>query len=124
MLIFGCRLVGYGMRSTLPATKLPTSVYYGAPVVTGLLIAYESLSHLFGLSKSEEGELIMPDNTIAIIILLGSFAVMTMAKMPMTFSLAISSVVTALYLKVPLMSVFLLMVKGVNVFSLLAIPFL
>ena len=48
---------------------------------------------------------------------------MTMAKMPMTFSLAISSVVTALYLKVPLMSVFLLMVKGVNVFSLLAIPF-
>ena len=37
----------------------------------------------------------MPDNTIAIIILLGSFAVMTMAKMPMTFSLAISSVVTA-----------------------------
>jgi tripartite ATP-independent transporter DctM subunit len=65
----------------------------------------------------------MPDNTIAIIILLGSFAVMTMAKMPMTFSLAISSVVTALYLKVPLMSVFLLMVKGVNVFSLLAIPF-
>jgi TRAP-type C4-dicarboxylate transport system permease small subunit len=55
MLIFGCRLVGYGMRSTLPATKLPTSVYYGAPVVTGLLIAYESLSHLFGLSKSEEG---------------------------------------------------------------------
>lgn len=65
----------------------------------------------------------MPDNTIAIIILLGSFAVMTMAKMPMTFSLAISSVVTAIYLKVPLMSVFLLMVKGVNVFSLLAIPF-
>jgi len=55
MLIFGCRLVGYGMRSTLPATKLPTSVYYGAPVVTGLLIAYESLSHLFGFSKSEEG---------------------------------------------------------------------
>jgi hypothetical protein len=53
----------------------------------------------------------MPDNTIAIIILLGSFAVMTMAKMPMTFSLAISSVVTALYLKVPLMSVFLLTAK-------------
>jgi tripartite ATP-independent transporter DctM subunit len=76
-----------------------------------------------GFQNLRKGELIMPDNTIAIIILLGSFAVMTMAKMPMTFSLAISSVVTALYLKVPLMSVFLLMVKGVNVFSLLAIPF-
>ena len=105
MLIFGCRLVEYGMRSTLPATKLPTSVYYSAPVVTSLLIAYESFMHLFGLSNLKKEVLVMPDNT-AIIILLGSFAIMTMAKMPMTFSLAISSVITAIYIKVPLMSIF------------------
>ena len=65
----------------------------------------------------------MPDTTVAIIILLGSFAVMVAAKVPITFSLAVSSVITAIYLKVPLMSIFLLMVKGVNSFSLLAIPF-
>lgn len=65
----------------------------------------------------------MPDTTVAIIILLGSFAVMVAAKVPITFSLAVSSVITAIYLKVPLVSIFLLMVKGVNSFSLLAIPF-
>jgi tripartite ATP-independent transporter DctM subunit len=48
---------------------------------------------------------------------------MVAAKVPITFSLAVSSVITAIYLKVPLMSIFLLMVKGVNSFSLLAIPF-
>jgi TRAP-type C4-dicarboxylate transport system permease small subunit len=55
MLIYGYKLIGYGMKSTLPATNLPTSVYYGAPVVSGLMIAYESFAHLLGLSKSEEG---------------------------------------------------------------------
>ena len=76
-----------------------------------------------GFQNQKKGELIMPDTTVAIIILLGSFAVMVAAKVPITFSLAVSSVITAIYLKVPLVSIFLLMVKGVNSFSLLAIPF-
>lgn len=65
----------------------------------------------------------MPDYTLAIIILLGSFALLIISRVPITFSLGISSVITAVYLKIPLMSIFLLMVKGLDSFSLLAIPF-
>src|SRR5690606_27198832 len=42
---------------------------------------------------------------------------------PITFSLAVSSIITAMYLKIPLMAVMQQMVQGVNSFSLLAIPF-
>lgn len=65
----------------------------------------------------------MPDTTIAIAIMLGSFVLLLMARMPISFTLGISSVLTALYLNIPLATLFQRMVSGVQSFSLLAIPF-
>ena len=56
-------------------------------------------------------------------ILIGSFLVLLILRVPITFTLFASSVVTAFYLKIPLMSIVQRMVSGVNSFSLLAIPF-
>ncbi len=44
-------------------------------------------------------------------------------KFPITFTLFISSVFTAIYLDIPMMSIIQRTVSGVNSFSLLAIPF-
>ena len=65
----------------------------------------------------------MPDLTLASWILLGSFGVLLVLKIPITFALAVSSIVTAMYLNIPLMVILQQMVQGVNSFSLLAIPF-
>ena len=65
----------------------------------------------------------MPDATIAIAILLGSFAILLIMRMPISFTLGLSSVLTALYLNIPLATLFQRMVNGVQSFSLLAIPF-
>ena len=56
-------------------------------------------------------------------ILIGSFLALLILRVPITFTLFASSVVTAVYLKIPLMSIVQRMVSGVNSFSLLAIPF-
>ena len=65
----------------------------------------------------------MPDLVLASWILLGSFALLLVLKVPITFTLAMSSIVTAIYLKIPLMAILQQMVQGVNSVSLLAIPF-
>ncbi len=65
----------------------------------------------------------MPELTIAAWILLGSFALLLILRVPITFALAASSIFTAIYLKIPLMAIIQQMVQGVNSFSLLAIPF-
>jgi len=65
----------------------------------------------------------MPDSTIATILLLGLFVFLMIIRLPITFSLIFSSIVTAVYLKIPLMAVVQQMVQGVRSFSLLAIPF-
>jgi len=65
----------------------------------------------------------MPDTTLASWLLLGSFGMFLVIKVPITFSLAVSSIITAMYLKIPLMAIMQQMVQGVNSFSLLAIPF-
>lgn len=65
----------------------------------------------------------MPELTIATWILLGSFALLLILRVPITFALAASSIFTAIYLKIPLMAIIQQMVQGVNSFSLLAIPF-
>lgn len=57
------------------------------------------------------------------IILIGSFIAMLILKFPITFSLFLSSIITATYLNIPLMSIVQRLVSGVNSFSLLAIPF-
>lgn len=65
----------------------------------------------------------MPDLGVATAILLGSFLVLLVIRVPITFSLAVSSALTAFYLGVPLTAVVQRMVQGVRSFSLLAIPF-
>lgn len=65
----------------------------------------------------------MVSHNFASTILLGLFAVLLILRVPITFTLAISSVITALYLHIPLVAIIQRMVQGVNVFSLLAIPF-
>ena len=62
-------------------------------------------------------------NTTAITILLVSFVLLLVFRMPISFTLGISSVITAMYLKIPLPTLFQRMVNGVQSFSLLAIPF-
>ncbi len=65
----------------------------------------------------------MADQGIAITLLLGSFVGMLLLQIPITFCLAVASVITALYLNIPLMAIVQQMVQGVRSFSLLAIPF-
>lgn len=65
----------------------------------------------------------MADLNIATILLLGLFVFFMIIRIPITFSLIFSSIITALYLKIPLMAVVQQMVQGVRSFSLLAIPF-
>ncbi len=65
----------------------------------------------------------MDSNIIAVLILVGSFVVMLIGRFPIAFAIGISSVITAMYLHIPLMQLAQLMVKGVNVFTLMAVPF-
>lgn len=62
-------------------------------------------------------------NTPAIILLLGSFFVLLIIKVPIAFSLGLSTMATAMYLGIPPMVIGQQMVKGLNSFSLIAIPF-
>ena len=65
----------------------------------------------------------MQTDMTAITILLGSFALLLILKVPITFSLIVSSILTGWYLKVPLMVIVQRMSGGIQNFSLLAIPF-
>lgn len=65
----------------------------------------------------------MVSTNFAIALLLGSFFIMIICKMPITFSLAISTGLTMLYMQIPPMALIQQMAKSVNSFSLMAIPF-
>lgn len=65
----------------------------------------------------------MEATDIGTLILLGGFVILLILKVPITFSLAMSSILTAVYLNIPLLAIVQRMVQGVNSFSLLAIPF-
>ena len=65
----------------------------------------------------------MPDMNIAICILFLSFLVLIVLKVPVAITLAMSSILTAMYLGIPLLVIAQRMVKGIESFSLLAIPF-
>ena len=65
----------------------------------------------------------MMNASMGSLILIGSFVFMLVMKFPITFSLFLSSVFTAMFLNIPLMSIVQRLVSGVNSFSLLAIPF-
>ena len=61
--------------------------------------------------------------TDAILLLLGSFGLTLIMRIPIAFGLGISAVLTALYTNIPLAILAQGMVRGINSFSLLAIPF-
>lgn len=65
----------------------------------------------------------MPDTTTAIWILGASFTLLLLLKVPVAMTLAISSLLTLLYLRIPPIIMAQQMIQGVNVYSLLAIPF-
>lgn len=62
-------------------------------------------------------------NIPAVALLLGSFALLILLRIPIAFCLGISAVVTGLYLQVPLAMLAQAIVRGINSFSLMAIPF-
>ncbi|WP_147615038.1 TRAP transporter large permease [Treponema pectinovorum] len=61
--------------------------------------------------------------TVAMWLLLGSFVVFILLRMPVIFAIAVSSCITLFYVNIPLMSFIQQMGKGVDSFSLMAIPF-
>ena len=65
----------------------------------------------------------MAVNEIATILLLGSFAVLILLRVPIGFSLGLSSIITTIYLELPLMVVAQGIVRGMDAFVLLAVPF-
>lgn len=65
----------------------------------------------------------MSPNLPAIAILLGSFLGLMIIRVPIAFSLGMSSVFTVWYLKLPLIIVFQKMVSGLQSFTFLAVPF-
>ena len=60
---------------------------------------------------------------IATGILLGSFIILVIMRVPIGFSLIGSSLLTCLYLKIPMQVIWLKLTTGVQSFSLLAVPF-
>lgn len=62
-------------------------------------------------------------DTTAVLILVISFFVFLICRVPIAFAIGISSILTTAYLGLPLMQIAQLMVKGVNVFTLMAVPF-
>ncbi|MEW6624545.1 MAG: TRAP transporter large permease [Bacillota bacterium] len=65
----------------------------------------------------------MITNQFAVMLLLGSFAILILLRVPIAFALGISSILTAAYLGMPLLVIAQGIVGGINVFVLLAIPF-
>lgn len=65
----------------------------------------------------------MTQRMIAILILFGFLFIFMFIRVPIAFSLGISSVITAIYLDIPLLLLFQSMVSGVNNFTFLAVPF-
>jgi tripartite ATP-independent transporter DctM subunit len=65
----------------------------------------------------------MPDQNIAIVILSVSFFVFLLLRFPVALTLAISSMLTLWYLKIPIIIMAQQMIQGTNSYSLLAIPF-
>lgn len=65
----------------------------------------------------------MANETIAIFLLLGLFIGLMVMRMPIALSVGLASIVTTIYLGLPLQMVLQNMVKGINTYSLMAVPF-
>lgn len=60
---------------------------------------------------------------MAVLLLLGSFVILLLLRVPIALTLAVSSLITGLYLGIDLAALVQRMIGGVNSFSLIAIPF-
>ncbi|MFD1861508.1 TRAP transporter large permease [Planococcus chinensis] len=65
----------------------------------------------------------MITDPIAVTILLGTFIVLIVLGFHIVFAIGIATVATTVYIDIPLMTVAQNMVKGVNVYALMAVPF-
>ena len=65
----------------------------------------------------------MSTQTMAILVLLVSFAVMIFLRFPIAYAVALSSLLCLLYQGLPFTTICQQMVKGINSFSLMAVPF-
>lgn len=65
----------------------------------------------------------MSQDQIAILILIGSFLLMVLLRFQISYAVALASLFTLLYLKLPLSTICQQMVKGISSFSLMAVPF-
>lgn len=65
----------------------------------------------------------MFNEKVAMFLLLGSFVVFILLRMPVIFAIAVSSCITLFYIGIPLQAFIQQMGKGVDSFSLMAIPF-
>lgn len=65
----------------------------------------------------------MPDQTVAIWILALSFCILLILRFPVALTLVGSSLLTLWYLDIPLVVVAQQMIQGIQIYSLLAIPF-
>jgi tripartite ATP-independent transporter DctM subunit len=65
----------------------------------------------------------MDPNTLAIIVLLGSFALMIFLRFPIAYAVGLSSVLCLLTMGNSLSAICRLMVKGISSFPLMAVPF-
>jgi len=61
--------------------------------------------------------------SVAAVLLIGTFFFFILIKMPVVYAIGASSIITTIYLSLPLETVAQNMVKGINVFALLAVPF-
>ncbi len=62
-------------------------------------------------------------NSMAILVLLGSFLILILIRFPIAYAVALSSILCLLYQGLPLSTVAQQMVKGISSFSLMAVPF-
>lgn len=65
----------------------------------------------------------MTPEITGLIVLMASLFILMFIKIPIAFSLGISSVITAIYLDIPLLLLFQNLVSGINSFTFLAVPF-
>jgi tripartite ATP-independent transporter DctM subunit len=65
----------------------------------------------------------MEKEVIAVILIIGVFLALLFLRTPIVFAIGFSTVVTAIYLDIPLMMIAQMMVKNVNTFILMAVPF-
>jgi tripartite ATP-independent transporter DctM subunit len=65
----------------------------------------------------------MSPESIAILILIGSFLVMILLRFPIAYAVALSALLSLLYQGLPLTTIAQQMVKGISSYSLMAVPF-